>query len=155
MHSVETARWILCPLRLVSLFPPVLWQSYNRIPLAFKVRFPGDSQSLCQIARLGSLLWGPEPSRQWENLFGIIVLQFVGHLPIWYGIWFYHDFAPLTILLQFLLCLWTWGILFWWVPVLMVVQQLVVILVLLQEESASPTLPSWTGSLLLRVVFFL
>ena len=25
------------------LFPPVLWKSFNQIPLAFKVRFPGDS----------------------------------------------------------------------------------------------------------------
>ena len=25
---------------------PVLWQSYTQIPLSFKVRFPGDSQSL-------------------------------------------------------------------------------------------------------------
>ena len=58
MHSVETARWILCPLRLVSLFPPVLWQSYNRIPLAFKVRFPGDSQSLCGISRVQNLYNG-------------------------------------------------------------------------------------------------
>ena len=49
------ARVCLCPPRLGSLFPPVLWKSYNQIPLAFKVRFPGDSQSLCWIPRLGSL----------------------------------------------------------------------------------------------------
>ena len=29
-----------------SLFPPVLWKSYNQIPLIFKVRFSGDSHSL-------------------------------------------------------------------------------------------------------------
>ena len=38
-----------------GIFPPVLWKSYNQIPLAFKVRFPGDSQSLCWIPRLESL----------------------------------------------------------------------------------------------------
>ena len=27
-----------------------------------------------------------------------------------------HDFAPPTILLGLLLCLWTWGIFFWWDP---------------------------------------
>ena len=46
------ARFCLCPPRLKYLFPLVLWKSCNQIPLAFKVRFPGDSQSLCQIARL-------------------------------------------------------------------------------------------------------
>ena len=146
------ARFCLCPPRLKYLFPLVLWKSCNQIPLAFKVRFPGDSQSFCQIPRLGSLTWGWEPSQQWENFFGIIVLQFVGHPPGGYGIWFYCDCAPPTILLQFLLCLWTWGILFWWVPVLMVVQQLVVILVLLQEEMSThpSTLPSWTSKIFLK-----
>ena len=68
-------RFCLCPPRLESLFPPVPWKSYNQTPLAFKVRFPGDPQSLCQIPRLGSLTWASEPSQQWENVFGIIVLQ--------------------------------------------------------------------------------
>ena len=35
----------------------VLWKVYNQIPLASKVKFPGGSQSLCQIPRLGNLLW--------------------------------------------------------------------------------------------------
>ena len=61
-----------------SLFPPVLWEFYNKIPLFFKVRFPGDSQSLCWIPRLGWLMWGLESLQQCENLFGIIVHQFVG-----------------------------------------------------------------------------
>ena len=30
---------------------PVLWKLYNQIPLTFKVRSPGDSQSHCQIPR--------------------------------------------------------------------------------------------------------
>ena len=38
--------------------PPVLWKFCNQILLTFQVRFPGDSQSLCRIPRLGSLLWG-------------------------------------------------------------------------------------------------
>ena len=46
------ARFCLCPPRLESLFPPVLWKFYNQIPLAFKVRFPGDSQPCCQNPRL-------------------------------------------------------------------------------------------------------
>ena len=68
------ARFCSCPLRLQSLFPPVLCKSYSQIPLASKVRFHGDPQSLCQIPRLGNLMWGSEPSQQWENFYDIIVL---------------------------------------------------------------------------------
>ena len=42
-------RFCLCPPRLESLFPPGLWRSCNPILLAFRVRFPGDPQSLCWI----------------------------------------------------------------------------------------------------------
>ena len=47
-------RFCLCPPR-VSVYP-VLWKLCNQIPLTFKVRFPGDSQSLCWIHQLGSLM---------------------------------------------------------------------------------------------------
>ena len=92
-------RFCLCPPRLESLFPPVLWKSYNQIPLTCKgiPRFPRDSQSLCRIPSLGSLMWGSEPLQQWENFLGIIVLQVVGHPPSRFGIWFYHHCAPPTI----------------------------------------------------------
>ena len=46
----------ICALE-ASLFPLVLWKFCNQIPLAFKVRFPGDSQSFCWVPRLGSLRW--------------------------------------------------------------------------------------------------
>ena len=59
----------LCPLLLESLLPPVLWKTYNQIPLALKARFPGDSQFLCWIPRLRILTWGSEPSQQYENFF--------------------------------------------------------------------------------------
>ena len=57
-------KFYLCPLRQVSvsLSPPEsLWLS-NQIPLAPKARFPRDSQSLCWIPRLGSLIFVSEPS---------------------------------------------------------------------------------------------
>ena len=69
-----------------SLFHPILWKFYNQIPLTFKVRFPRDSQSLCQIPRSGSLMWGLEPSQKCENFSGINILQFVGCPPGGYGI---------------------------------------------------------------------
>ena len=59
---------------------PVLQKFYDPIPLSFKVKFPGGSQSLCQIFRLGNLLWSLELLQQCENFFGITLLQFVGHL---------------------------------------------------------------------------
>ena len=51
---------------------PVLWKFYNQILLTFKVWFPGDSQSLCWIPRLGSRFWGLELLQQSENFFGIL-----------------------------------------------------------------------------------
>ena len=65
----------LCPPRVCF---PVLWKFCNQIPLAFKVKFPGGFQFLCEIHRLGNLLWVLELLQQRRNFFGIIVLQFVG-----------------------------------------------------------------------------
>ena len=50
----------VCALQDCSLFPPGLWKSCNQIPLAFKVRFPRDSQSLCHIPKLGILTWASQ-----------------------------------------------------------------------------------------------
>ena len=58
----------------------VLWKFCNQIPLAFKVKFPGGSQPFWWIPRLGNLLWALELLQQCENFFGIIAVQFVGHL---------------------------------------------------------------------------
>ena len=72
----------------------------------------GNSSSCCRTPRLGSLMWGSEPSLQWVDFCGISVLQFVSHPPSSYGIWFYCDCAPPTISLQLLLCLWMCSIFF-------------------------------------------
>ena len=76
--------WVLVCTRfccaLQESFPPVLWKFCSQIPLAFKIKFPGGSQSLFWIPRLGNLLWALELLQQCQNFFGIIVLQFVGHL---------------------------------------------------------------------------
>ena len=102
----------VCPSRMESLFPPFLLKSCSQIPLVFKVWFSRNSSSHCQTRRLGSLTWGWEPSLQWMDFCGIIVLQFVSHPPSSYGIWYYCDCTPPTISLWLLLCLWMWGIFF-------------------------------------------
>ena len=100
------ARFCLCPPRLESLFPPVLWKSYNQIPLALKVGFSADSQSLCQspggkpdvvfqvFTALGELLW-------------YYCSPVCGSPTGGYEIWFYCDCVPSTVLLWLLLYLWT------------------------------------------------
>ena len=117
----------VCHPRVESLFLPVLLNSCNQIPLACKVRFPGDCQSLYWISKLGNLTWVSEPSQQGGNLFGISVLQFCGHPLREYGIWFYNYWTPPTIWLWLLL--WIWCICFGSSSVflLMIVQQLVAI----------------------------
>ena len=56
--------WVLLHTRfylaLQESFSLVLFKFCSQIPLASKVKFPGDSQSLCQIPRLRNLLWVPE-----------------------------------------------------------------------------------------------
>ena len=49
--------------------------------LTFKARYPGDSQCLYWIPRLGSLLWGLKLLHECKNFLGTIVLQFVDHTP--------------------------------------------------------------------------
>ena len=109
-----STKFCLCPPKLESLCLLVLWKSYNQISLALQARFPGDSQFLCRIPRLGSLMLGSEPWQQCENFFGITVLLFVGHPLMSIGFDFIIT-VPAT-LLWLLLCPWTWGIFFWWVP---------------------------------------
>ena len=54
-----TAGFVCALLESVS---PVLCKFCDQIPLASKAKFPGGSQFLCQIPRLGNLLWVLEVS---------------------------------------------------------------------------------------------
>ena len=72
------AQGFVCPLQ--ESVSPVLWKFCNQIPLASKVKLSGSTQSVCQICRLGNLLWLLELLQQCKNFFAIIALQFVGHL---------------------------------------------------------------------------
>ena len=42
---------------LQEFVSPALWKFCNPVPLASKVKFPGGSQALFLIPRLGNLLW--------------------------------------------------------------------------------------------------
>ena len=80
---------------------------------------------------------GKTSTQQWDNFFGIIVFQFVGHLPIGYGIWFYCDCAASYHLAAATSLSLDVGYLFLvgsCIFLSMTVKQLVVILVLAQEE---------------------
>ena len=136
---------------------PNLWKSCNQTPLVFKVIFPEDSQALYQVPRLGNLMWGSKPSQEWENFFGLIVLQFVGHPPGGYGVWFLLWLCSSHCLAAS--AFWSLGMwyLFLVVSIILlklVVQQLVMILVVSQEKMSThlSTPPSWTRSFLF--VFF-
>ena len=50
---------------------PVLLKFCNQVPLAFKVKFPGCSESLCCLYRLGNLFSVLELSFQQEKFLGI------------------------------------------------------------------------------------
>ena len=71
------AIFCLCPPRLESLIPPVLW-------IIIKSHWLSRSDSLgvpspfIKSPRLGSLTWSSEPSQQWGNFSGITVVQFCG-----------------------------------------------------------------------------
>ena len=57
------------------LFPPILRNSFDQAPLAFKARFSGVFSSHCQTPRLGSLTWVSELSATvellWYNYFPV------------------------------------------------------------------------------------
>ena len=62
-------RLCLCPPRACF---PVLWKFCNQISLAFKVKFPGGSQSLCWTPQVGKSVVGPRTfaivqERLWYN----------------------------------------------------------------------------------------
>lgn len=70
--SWQNKKGFVCVLQDWSLHFP---QSCGSLVMKFRwpsrCRFPGDSQSPCHIAKLGSLKWDSEPFQQWENFFGI------------------------------------------------------------------------------------
>ena len=135
---------------LESLFPPVLWKSYSKLLLGFRIRVPGDSQSLCWVCRLEK----PDIGFQTFTTVGELLWYYcslVGGSPTGgYGIWFYRDYAPPAVLLWAVLCLWTPGIFFgrFQRPPVHGCSTASCDFVLAEEEmSARPsTPPSWTGS---------
>ena len=63
--------WVLCSQGFVCALQkvcfPVLWKFCSWIPLAFKVKFPGGSQSLCHTPGSGKSVVGPRSfAKVWE-----------------------------------------------------------------------------------------
>ena len=75
------AQGFMCALQ--ESVSPVLWKFCNQIPLTFKVRFHGNSQALCQMPRLGNLLWDLKHSQQCDNFFGIFFSLVYGSPALW------------------------------------------------------------------------
>ena len=122
-----------------SLAFHIMYSAYNQIPLAFKARFPVDSQFFCRIPRLGSLgLRTFTTVQEW--------LWYSCSPPGGDGIWFYCDCVPPAVSLRPLsLDVGYHFLLGSSILLSMVVQQLVAVLVFSQEMSAPPSaLPSWT-----------
>ena len=69
----------VCALQEWSFCLPQSCGSIAVKPTGLQSRFSGDSFSHCQTPRLGSLMWGPELSLQWEIFCGTVVFQFLGH----------------------------------------------------------------------------
>ena len=141
------AKFCLCSPRLESPFSPGPWKSCNQIPLALKVRLHGDSQSLYQIPRLGSLRCEGQNlhNRGRTSLVVLFSSLWVTHAAVT-GFHFIM-ITPLHHLSTGLFFVFGRGVPFLvgsGVLLSMIVQQLVAILVLLQEEMSthSPTLPS-------------
>ena len=96
--------------------PPVLWMFCNQIPLFFKVRLPGNSQSLGHIKMLGSLLWGLEPHNSEKTSLVLLFCSLWATYLAGMGFDFNVILPPPTVSWQLLLCPWMWGIFFWGVP---------------------------------------
>ena len=88
-----------------SVFPsPVEFPQSN--PTGLQSQFLWGILFALPDPQAGEAVSGSELSLLWENFCGIIIFQFVGHLPSVCGIWFHCDCAPPTISFWLLLCLW-------------------------------------------------
>ena len=65
------ARLCWCPLR--GGVSPSLVEVLYRILLSFKVRFTGDSLSLCWLTRLSSLTWGLDLCNSVKTSLGLLI----------------------------------------------------------------------------------
>ena len=138
MHT----RFCLCPPGVESLVLPILWKSCNQIPLAFKVRFPGDSQSLL----LNPQARKPDVELTTFTTVGKHLWYYCSPLcglPTWW-VWdlilsFLHSFYHLTVASSLSLDMGYHFLLCSNILLSMVVQQLVAIFVLSQEMSTPPS----------------
>ena len=72
---------MICLLQQLEFLIPLL------TGLVFKVKLPGHSQSLCQILRLGNLLWALQLLQQYKTFFSIMFssLWVVCSVALWWA----------------------------------------------------------------------
>lgn len=146
------------PPKVSSLFPLVLRRSCNQALLAGKAKSSGASFSQYHTPRLGILTWSSRLLLLRENFWDIIILQFVGHPPGWYGIWLYHVGSLLPFCFSFFLYVLTCRISSFsrFQSFLSTVsQQLFMILLCLGEEMSSRSFysPTFLQSLALSLLY--
>ena len=86
-------------------------KSYNQTLLAFKVRFLGDTWSLCWTAKLRSLTWSSKSSQQWGASWVLLSSTLWVTHPAGIGFDFVR-IMPFLHLVWLPLCLWMWCIFF-------------------------------------------
>ena len=64
----EHVRLYVRPLRVESPFPIAIMLSHKQVLLAFKAKFSGGSSFWFRTSRMGSLMWGSNPSLLGKNL---------------------------------------------------------------------------------------
>ena len=108
---------------------------------------------------MGSLIWGSKLSLLWEDLYDVIISQFVCCPPAAYGIWFYCDCTPsvscgFSFVFEYRISVWVSFNVF--LLVVVVIHQLVVTLVFSwYDVSSHPSAPPSRFRVLLyfRIIF--
>ena len=112
-YGVTALPWVpvhvkscVLPPRVESLFSPVLWSSCTQSSAGLQSQMLWGLLLLMPDSQAGEPSVGLKILNLWENLFDIIIFQFVSHPPSGYRIWLYCKSTLPPLSLWLLLCLW-------------------------------------------------
>ena len=74
----------------------ITWETQKQALLAFRAKCSGSSSSQSRTPRLGSAMWGLDPSFIGGHLCNFNYLLLVDSPAWWYGSWLYYIYAPPT-----------------------------------------------------------